>query len=123
MSCVKNLTEKDPSKWEAAGCPLPTMMGIERRKGKDKPVISKALVELNGGMFKAYETVREKWAYLDCYQSPGPIQFKGAYSDELNFMVLPPVIEDLVRDVELVEARENSGNRLVSNPDLLSELS
>ena len=123
MSCVKNLTEKDPSKWEAAGTPLPTMMGIERRSGKDKPVISKALVELDGGMFKAYEAVRDKWAYLDCYVSPGPIQFRGASSDELNFMVLPPVIEDLVRDVEKVEALEQSGNRLASDSALLSELS
>jgi hypothetical protein len=99
------------------------MMGIERRKGKDKPVISKALVLLDGGMFKAYEAVREKWAYLDCYVSPGPIQFRGPYSDELNFMVLPPVIEDLIRDVALVEAEEASGNRLAHNPALLGELS
>jgi pyrophosphate--fructose-6-phosphate 1-phosphotransferase len=49
------------------------MMGIERRHGKNKPVISKALVRLDGGMFKAYEAVRDKWAYLDCYSSPGPI--------------------------------------------------
>lgn len=87
MSCVKNLTDKNPSNWTAAGCPLPTMMHLERRAGKDKPVIEKALVELEGGMFKAYEAVRDKWAYLDCYQSPGPIQFSGAASDELNFMV------------------------------------
>jgi len=51
------------------------MMGVERRHGKNKPVISKALVDLNGGMFKAYEAVREKWGVLDAYVSPGPIQF------------------------------------------------
>ena len=73
MSCVKNLTDKNPSNWTAAGCPLPTMMHLERRAGKDKPVIEKALVELDGGMFKAYEAVRDKWAYLDAYSSPGPI--------------------------------------------------
>jgi hypothetical protein len=73
MSCVKNLKEKDPRKWIAAGCPLPTMMNIERRKGKDVPVIKKALVELEGEMFKAYAAVRDKWAILDCYRSPGPI--------------------------------------------------
>ena len=92
MSCVKNLTERDPANWVAAGCPLPTMMGIERRKGKDKPVIQKALVELDGQMFKAYEAVRDRWAYLDCYISIGPIQFKGPGSDEINFMVQPPSI-------------------------------
>lgn len=58
MSCIKNLGEHDPSKWIAAGCPLPAMMGIERRKGKDKPVITKALVKLDGAMFKCYEQVR-----------------------------------------------------------------
>ena len=68
-------------------------MGVERRKGKDKPVITKALVELDGAMFKAYAAVREKWGLLDCYQSPGPIQFEGPYSDSCNFMVSPPDIE------------------------------
>ena len=67
MSCVKNLKDKNPANWQAAGCPLPTMMGVERRKGKDVPVISKALVRLDGGMFKAYEAVRAKWSVLDCY--------------------------------------------------------
>ena len=96
MSCIKNLTDKNPANWEAAGCPLPTMMHIERRAGKDKPVIKKALVELDGPMFKAYEAVRDKWAYIDCYISPGPIQFVGAASDELNFMVKAPDIAELV---------------------------
>jgi pyrophosphate--fructose-6-phosphate 1-phosphotransferase len=73
MSCVKNLSDRDPKNWVAAGCPLPTMMGIERRKGKDKPVITKALVELDGLMFNAYAAVRDKWAYLDAYISIGPI--------------------------------------------------
>jgi len=73
MSCIKNLGDPNPEKWIAAGCPLPAMMGIERRKGKDKPVITKALVELDGPMFKCYEKLRNKWALLDCYQSPGPI--------------------------------------------------
>lgn len=67
MSCVKNLGERDSSKWLCAGTPLPTMMGIERRKGKDVPVISKALVDLEGQMFKSYVAVRDKWAILDCY--------------------------------------------------------
>ena len=48
MSCVKNLGERDHSKWVCAGCPLPSMMWTERRKGKDVPVIKKALVELDG---------------------------------------------------------------------------
>jgi diphosphate--fructose-6-phosphate 1-phosphotransferase len=75
MSCIRGLNNRDSTQWKVAGVPLPTMMGIERRLGKDKPVISKALVVLEAGMFKTYEAVREKWAVLDCYQNPGPIQF------------------------------------------------
>ena len=123
MSCVKNLTDKNPTNWLAAGCPLPTMMHLERRAGKDKPVIEKALVELDGGMFKAYEAVRDKWSYLDCYISPGPIQFKGAASDELNFMVQPPSIEALVAETNQIEELENSGKRFARKFELLSELS
>jgi len=123
MSCVKNLTDKNPSNWVAAGCPLPTMMHLERRAGKDKPVIEKALVELDGGMFKAYEAVRDKWAYLDAYSSPGPIQFKGAASDEINFMVEPPSIEHLVETTNQYEELEKSGQRFARRQELLSELS
>ena len=43
------------------------MMGIEKRKGKNKPVITKYLVDLNGPMFKAYEQFREAWSIYDCY--------------------------------------------------------
>ena len=103
MSCVKNLNDKDPRRWVIAGTPLPTMMGVERRKGKNVPVITKALVELDGAMFKAYQAVREKWGYLDCYVSPGPIQFAGPASDALNFMVSPPDIEQLVKETERAE--------------------
>lgn len=73
MSCIKNLGEKDPSQWVAAGSPLPSMMGIERRKCKDVPVITKALVDLDGDVFRTFEKIRDQWAVLDCYQSPGPI--------------------------------------------------
>ena len=59
MSCVKNLHDRDYRNWEAAGCPLPTMMHLERRKGKDVPVIKKALVDLEGPIFKAYAAVRD----------------------------------------------------------------
>ena len=55
MSVIKNLKDQDPTNWICAGCPLPSMMGIEKRKGKNKPVITKYLVDLNGPMFKALE--------------------------------------------------------------------
>jgi diphosphate--fructose-6-phosphate 1-phosphotransferase len=90
MSYVKNLHDRDYNNWIAGGCPLPTMMNVERRKGKDVPVIKKALVELDGPIFNAYVAVRDKWSVLDCYRSPGPIQFKGPYSDAVNFLVASP---------------------------------
>mmetsp|Transcript_21842 Transcript_21842/g.16188 ORF Transcript_21842/g.16188 Transcript_21842/m.16188 type:complete len:377 (+) Transcript_21842:1461-2591(+) len=106
MSCVKNLADPNPANWVAAGCPLINMMHLERRKGKDLPVIKKALVELDGAMFKSYEAVRDKWAVLDCYWAPGPIQFEGAYSRAINFLIQPPNQAMLVRETEEHEAYE-----------------
>ncbi len=108
MSCVKNIYDRDYKNWVAAGCPLPTMMNVERRKGKDVPVIKKALVELDGPIFKAYKAVRDQWAVLDCYRSPGPIQFKGPYSDAVNYLVAPPILEDLVRETNEFQKFEES---------------
>ncbi len=76
LSSVKNLT-KAPSQWVAGGVPLTMMMNIERRKGKEKPVIQKALVELNGAPFKAFAKVRDTWAMTESYLFPGPIQYFG----------------------------------------------
>ena len=53
------------------------MMNIERRHGADKPVIRKALVELDGKPFKFFESVREEWANETCYVYPGAIQYFG----------------------------------------------
>ena len=108
MSCVKNLHDRDYKNWIAAGCALPTMMNVERRKGKDVPVIKKALVELDGPIFQAYKAVRKDWAVLDAYRSPGPIQFKGPYSDAVNFLVAPPPIEQLVRETNEFKQFEES---------------
>ena len=76
LSSIKNLTE--PAKnWIAGGVPLTMMMNMEKRHGKFKPVIQKALVELDGPVFKALEARREKWAYEDNYVFPGAIQYFG----------------------------------------------
>mmetsp|Transcript_1163 Transcript_1163/g.2127 ORF Transcript_1163/g.2127 Transcript_1163/m.2127 type:complete len:555 (-) Transcript_1163:2011-3675(-) len=107
MSCIKNLGDSNAENWVAAGCPPPAMMGIERRKGKDKPVITKALVKLDGAMFKTYEALRSKWAYLDCYQSPGPIQFQGAGMESLNFMVRDPDLDTFIYATDVQERYEN----------------
>lgn len=76
ISSVRNLT-KNPGQWECGGIPLTMMMNIERRKGKEKPVIQKALVDLNGSPFKALQKNRDKWALTESYLFPGPIQYFG----------------------------------------------
>lgn len=87
------------------------MMHLERRKGKEVPVIKKALVDLDGDNFKAYVAVREKWGYLDCFRSPGPIQFNGPSSDQVCFLVNPPNIQELVKETEDHERFENSSSQ------------
>ncbi len=76
LSSIKNTT-KPADKWIAGGVPLTMMMNMEKRHGEMKPVIKKALVELNGPVFKALESHREKWALNDCYIFPGAIQYFG----------------------------------------------
>ena len=76
ISSVKNLL-KSPENWECGGVPLTMMMNIERRKGKEKPVIQKALVDLNDKPFKAFEKMRQVWANTESYLFPGPIQYFG----------------------------------------------
>jgi pyrophosphate--fructose-6-phosphate 1-phosphotransferase len=65
------------AQWQAGGVPLTMMMNIEHRHGLDKPVIRKALVELDGKPFKAFASQREAWAIKDDFQYPGPIQYWG----------------------------------------------
>ena len=79
LSSVKNLSAP-ASEWVAGGVPLTMMMNMEKRHGQYKPVIKKALVELNGPVFKALEEHREKWALEDRYIFPGSIQYFGPSS-------------------------------------------
>lgn len=79
ISSIKNLT-KPASEWIAGGVPLTMMMNMEKRHGEFKPVIQKALVELNGPVFKKLETNREDWALNDKYKFPGAIQYFGPSS-------------------------------------------
>lgn len=76
MSSIRNLT-KPASEWIAGGIPITMMMNMEQRKGKQKPVIKKALVDLNGNPFKAFAQMREIWAKETCFNYPGPIQYFG----------------------------------------------
>lgn len=79
MAIVKNLSEPTDS-WKAGGVPITMMMNMERRNGEMKPVIRKALVELEGAPFKAFAQKREQWAKETCYTYPGPIQYWGPAS-------------------------------------------
>ena len=76
LSSVRNLTQP-ADKWIAGGVPLTMMMNMERRHGEMKPVIQKALVRLDGPVFKQLEEHREDWAMNDRYLFPGAIQYFG----------------------------------------------
>lgn len=76
LSKVSNLS-KPAEEWVAGGMPITKMMNIERRNGEDKPVIKKALVELDGKPFKFFEANRDTWAVDTAYTYPGAIQYYG----------------------------------------------
>ena len=76
MSIIKNTTAP-AAEWIAGGVPITMMMNMERRNGAMKPVIRKALVELDGAPFKFFAAHREEWAQNTCYVYPGPIQYWG----------------------------------------------
>ena len=76
LSKVSNLS-RPAEEWVAGGMPITKMMNIERRHGEDKPVIKKALVELDGKPFKYFEAHRDEWAVETEYTFPGAIQYYG----------------------------------------------
>ena len=79
MAIVKNTTAST-DEWKAGGVPITMMMNMERRNGEMKPVIRKALVELEGKPFKKFAEKRDEWARATCYVYPGPIQYWGPAS-------------------------------------------
>ncbi len=76
MAIVKNTTAP-ADQWIAGGVPITMMMNMERRNGEMKPVIRKALVELDGAPFKEFAAKRDVWARETAYVYPGPIQYWG----------------------------------------------
>ena len=76
MSVIRNTTAP-ASEWIAGGGPITMMMNLEKRSGKMKPVIRKALVELDGAPYKFFASKREEWAVGTCYVYPGSIQYWG----------------------------------------------
>lgn len=79
MAIVKNTTAPT-DEWKAGGVPITMMMNMERRNGEMKPVIRKALVELDGKPFKKFAEKRGEWAKETCFVYPGPIQYWGPSS-------------------------------------------
>ena len=76
LSKVSNIA-KPAEEWVAGGMPITKMMNMERRNGEDKPVIKKALVELDGKPFKYFEAHRDEWAVETAFTFPGAIQYYG----------------------------------------------
>jgi pyrophosphate--fructose-6-phosphate 1-phosphotransferase len=76
MAFVSNLNQS-PKDWGIGGVPLTSLMHLEMRKGKEKPVIQKTLVDLKGKAFIHFQQQREDWKISDAYLFPGPIQFFG----------------------------------------------
>lgn len=85
ICCIENLTQP-VSEWQIKGVPIASMMTMETREGKSKPVIKKALVDLNGKPFDIFKSNRFHWTIQDDYLYPGPVQFfgPGELTDELN---------------------------------------
>ncbi|MBR5919208.1 MAG: diphosphate--fructose-6-phosphate 1-phosphotransferase [Prevotella sp.] len=79
MAIVQNTTAPT-DEWKAGGVPITMMMNMERRHGEMKPVIRKALVDLDGKPFKTFAAQRDQWAKETCYIYPGPIQYWGPSS-------------------------------------------
>jgi pyrophosphate--fructose-6-phosphate 1-phosphotransferase len=86
VAVVRNLTHAVKA-WEPCGTPVAAMLNIEHRKGKDVPVIKKALVNLDDKPFKLYKSKRLTWLVEDHYSNPGGLQFAGAGGDLLNMTI------------------------------------
>ena len=87
ISSVGNLAAP-VEEWTVGGTALTSLMDVERRHGKFKPVIKKAMVELDAAPFKKYASLRDEWAIKNRYISPGPIQFSGPGSDDSNHTLM-----------------------------------
>ncbi|KAE8676331.1 Pyrophosphate--fructose 6-phosphate 1-phosphotransferase subunit beta [Hibiscus syriacus] len=87
ISSVSNLTAP-VDEWTVGGTPLTSLMDVERRHGKFKPVIKKAMVDLEGAPMKKFASLRDDWALKNRYISPGPIQFVGPFANDINHTVM-----------------------------------
>lgn len=89
MALVKDLT-KNVENWQIGAVPLLSLMHMEMRQGQLRPVIKKAMVDLNGSLFQKFKEKRNEWKLKDDYQFKGPIQFYGPaeLTDNLTLTLL-----------------------------------
>ncbi|KAB2057376.1 hypothetical protein ES319_A11G164200v1 [Gossypium barbadense] len=87
ISTVGNLTAP-VDEWTVGGTALTSLMDVERRHGKFKPVIKKALVDLEGAPMLKFASLRDDWALKNRYLSSGPIQFVGPYANDINYTLM-----------------------------------
>ncbi len=85
--CAVQHLKEHPSRWTLKMIPLVRLMHMEKRSGKVKPVIQKAVVDLQGPPFLTFAAARKKWEIQDDYLYPGPIQFFG----ESELTDAPPI--------------------------------
>lgn len=95
IATVSNLSES-VELWIPKACPLVKMINLEKRKGKNVPVIKKYLVELDGPCFKVFDQLRKKWRLFDSYESPGGIQFEGPFINDCPYLVNKKLLEDII---------------------------
>ncbi len=76
LSSIRNIA-LPATEWIAGGIPLTMMMNMEQRHGSQKPVIRKALVELDGAPFRYFVRHRDEWAQKTSFMYPGAIQYYG----------------------------------------------
>ncbi|KAB2004003.1 hypothetical protein ES319_D11G168100v1 [Gossypium barbadense] len=87
ISSVGNLTAP-VDEWTVGGTALTSLMDVERRHGKFKPVIKKVLVDLEGAPMLKFASLRDDWALKNRYLSSGPIQFVGPYANDINYTLM-----------------------------------
>jgi len=124
MACIRGLY-KPVEEWQVMGMPLTHMMNVERRKGKDKPVIKKALVELEGAPFKAFCRMRDDWQIEDRYRNPGPCQYgmgidAATYTLRCEQQGVEAVLPLINEEAALAKVRKEYKPAL---PDVLQDIS
>ena len=76
IATIRNLANP-ASEWIPGGIPLTMMLNLEQRRGDKKPVIKKAVVDLDGLPFRTFAENRNAWAVATSYVFPGAIQYFG----------------------------------------------